>query len=316
MSPDSRPRLQDVHPGVLVRQFDQFPDVDPHPVAEEGKLVCEGDVYVPEGVLDQLGHFGGLAVGEVHVAAAKGGVEVTGLLGGKAVDPPDDPVVFDKFPDDVPRQDPLRAVRDEYLPAAPVLSGRQEVGAKLPYDLADPLRGPHRRGRLQYDQVPLPQAGRDGAGSRLDVGDVGKLHVAPVAFHKGGRHGDDEGVGLLRNQGRLEIAAIHSRADQDVEFGLDDVDLTGVYDLHSLFVDIDAEHVVPLGAEHRGGRQTDVPKPHDHYLLLEFLHNPPLSHYVIFISLHLFQRFYYRQVLAHRLIVAEQSQNLLPSVSA
>ena len=42
------------------RRVDDLPDVEVHPLAQQGELVDEGDVDVAEDVLEQLGHLGGI----------------------------------------------------------------------------------------------------------------------------------------------------------------------------------------------------------------------------------------------------------------
>jgi hypothetical protein len=47
-------RAEYVHARVVVRELDEFPDVDSQVVANHGQLVGEGNVDVAERVLDQL----------------------------------------------------------------------------------------------------------------------------------------------------------------------------------------------------------------------------------------------------------------------
>lgn len=104
--------VQDMDPGVQVREADEFPDVDVVVIADQRELVREGDVDVPESVLGELRHLGGARRGEDAVSLDENIVQVTRPHCALAGDAPDDPVVVDEFLQDVSREDTLGAVGD------------------------------------------------------------------------------------------------------------------------------------------------------------------------------------------------------------
>ena len=58
---DARPRPERHEPERLGRRrVDDLPDVEAHPLAQQGELVDERDVHVAEHVLEELGELGGV----------------------------------------------------------------------------------------------------------------------------------------------------------------------------------------------------------------------------------------------------------------
>ena len=76
MAADSGARLQNVHPWMVVGQLNELPHIDPQAGANDRQFVSEGDINVAVRVFDQLRHFSGLGIRDVHCPFAKYAVEV------------------------------------------------------------------------------------------------------------------------------------------------------------------------------------------------------------------------------------------------
>src|SRR5262249_30239477 len=88
---DARSRVERHEPeGLGSGSVDHFPDVDPDLAAEESHLIGEGDVYVPEGVLQQLDHLGHARTGDHDDLLRHPAVEGGHQLGRPWGDPADD----------------------------------------------------------------------------------------------------------------------------------------------------------------------------------------------------------------------------------
>src|SRR5438309_2461158 len=70
---DARPGREAHEPERLRRgRVDDLPDVETHPLAEQGELVDERDVDVPEDVFEELRHLGGVRRGDLDDAFVDG----------------------------------------------------------------------------------------------------------------------------------------------------------------------------------------------------------------------------------------------------
>ena len=47
-----------ISPGMPVSQLYHLPDIHPAFLGNLGKLISQGDVYIPEGILDEFHHLG------------------------------------------------------------------------------------------------------------------------------------------------------------------------------------------------------------------------------------------------------------------
>src|SRR5450759_5882794 len=110
---DSWPRRE---PHVSERlgrgRVDGRPDVYAEVMRVHRKLVHEGNVYVPEGVLQQLRELGFLAGGRSDSHLDKGGVEALHRLQRGGVDAGHDLGCVPEVPGRVARVDPLRAIAE------------------------------------------------------------------------------------------------------------------------------------------------------------------------------------------------------------
>ena len=165
----------------------------------------------------------------------------------------DDAVVVHQLAQDLPGQDTLGAMRRVDLASQFRAHGNN--------DFLHALGGAHGRGGLQDDQVVFAQIWRNGTRGGLDIGQIRCLGVAVHLFEWRG-HRQDERVALLGRQGRLQVAAVDCRLDEDVQVWFDDVDAARIDDVNGLCVDIDAKHLVALGGQHGGRWQANVAQAH------------------------------------------------------
>ena len=74
--PTPGPGVNFMNPNGFVRRgADHLPDVEVHPLAQQGELVDEGDVDVAEHVLEQLGQLGGVRRRHLDDPVVDGGQE-------------------------------------------------------------------------------------------------------------------------------------------------------------------------------------------------------------------------------------------------
>ena len=85
--------LQDMYARMFVRQFDQFPDVDPRLGADQRKFVGKGNLNVARRIFGQLTHLGRPGIGRMQRALHETGVKSHRPLRRSLVDPADHPVV-------------------------------------------------------------------------------------------------------------------------------------------------------------------------------------------------------------------------------
>ena len=97
---------------MVVREPDQLHRVDAEIVADHGEFIGEGDVDIPEGVLDELGHLGGAGIGLQEFALDERAVEGADLFRGLGRQTTDDPVVFHKLDQGSSGNHPFGAVRE------------------------------------------------------------------------------------------------------------------------------------------------------------------------------------------------------------
>lgn len=110
VSAHSASRLQDVDARMLVGEGDELPHVDARLVADERKLVGEGNLHVARGVFCEFAHLCSLAVCAVERALHELAVEGNCLVGRRFVHTADHAVVVHKFVDYVAWQHALGAV--------------------------------------------------------------------------------------------------------------------------------------------------------------------------------------------------------------
>ena len=149
------------------RGADDLPDVDVHPVAELRELVDERDVDRAEDVLEQLRQLGRLGRRDGVHGVDRAAVDVGRGLGARGREPADDLRRRLRRPVGAARVDALGRHRE-----VEVLAGL-EAAALLEQRLDDLARRAGVRGRLEHDDLPAPQHGREPARGLLDVGEVG-----------------------------------------------------------------------------------------------------------------------------------------------
>ena len=154
--------------GLVEAAPDRLPQVDVEIARQEGELVDERDVHVPEGVLDQLGHLG--------LARRRHELD---LVDERPVEPRGEiAVALGQTPDD------LRGLGDVVELAAGVDAfgrvGEREVASRTQtrrlQDRAQDLFGRSRvGGRFEDDERSRLQGLRDGASGALDEPEVGAV---------------------------------------------------------------------------------------------------------------------------------------------
>ncbi len=110
MAADTRARLQDIDPGVHIGDTDDFIHIQMVRMAYFGQFIGKGDIDIPVGVFDHLGHLGDPDICHHHVALTKGIVKFFDLLSDVAVVRPDGTRIIFQFMDHVTGNDPLRCV--------------------------------------------------------------------------------------------------------------------------------------------------------------------------------------------------------------
>src|SRR5690606_22881403 len=226
-----------VEPERLGRgRLDGFPQVDAQLVTEDRHLVDEGDVDVPVGVLQQLGHLGlaGAADGDDLLdeapveggrpVAAGGGVAAD-HLGGVAQ------AVLG-----VARVDALGR-EGQVEPLAGGQPGRFEQGTD------QLVRGPRPGGGFEHDERAFAQVACHGLAGALHGRQVG-----PVVLVQGGGDADDDRAAL--GQDRLVEGGAEPVGQHVLEIGFGqviDVRLSGHQSVDLGGVDVDADDLQPGG---------------------------------------------------------------------
>ena len=163
---------------------DDLPDVEAHPLAQQGELVDERDVDVAEDVLEQLGQLGRVGRGHlddvlVDVAQQRG--RACRALRRRGADEPRDALAGARR---IARVDPLGGEREV------------EVGAGLEpaalEDLAERAgRRARERRRLEDDQLTLADGAADGLGGGQD-----RREVRVLGRRDRRRDADEDRVGV------------------------------------------------------------------------------------------------------------------------
>ena len=196
MTAHSRPGAQNIDARVTVGQVDELPHVNAHPLADEGELVGEGDVDVPEGVFRQLGHLRGSDVGEHQVAHTESAVQALCHLRCPRGQTTDDPGVGHHLHHDPSGQHTLWTVCEVHR-GPPTAAIQRQVRTPREDRHGHVFGGPGRRGGLQDDERITCKPRGDLLRRRLDVGQVRLV----VITCEGCRYGNDidvrpRGLGL------------------------------------------------------------------------------------------------------------------------
>ncbi|MNZ37425.1 hypothetical protein D3C78_548700 [compost metagenome] len=255
-------RLQDIDAGVAVGQGDQFPHIDALLVTDERQFVGKGDIDVTEGVLGQLAHLGGAGFGRDALPFFhKHLVDLGGGGGAGLVHATDDAIVFHQLADHLTWQNPLRAVRHKDIRGLALSHSVREgqIAALFRQPFGHLLGGADRRRGFQYHQVAFLQHGGQGAGGALDIFQI-RLMILAL---EGGRHGDQEGIGLLRAGMGTQMAILYGLLDQVFQTRFHDVDLALVDGVDRMLVDIHAHDTNAVAGDDCGSWQTDITQTHD-----------------------------------------------------
>ena len=251
--PRPGPGIERLEPERLgLRRLDHLPDVDTHPIKQDFQLIDQRDIHSPIGVLEDLARLGDLEPGNRHDPDDHPAVEGGGHFQAGGIEPADD----------------LGNRGRRVIRIAGVLTlgteGEEEVRAdrQAPRleDRQDDVAGRSGiGGALEDDELPRPEPIGDRA-ARGD--DVAEVRVSGLG--QGGRHADDDGVGLvepLESIGRLEPVRLH-RDDRLIG------DVTDVAPAQGQTLDlgrigVEAEDGVAGLGERPGQRQTDITKTDD-----------------------------------------------------
>lgn len=233
----------------------RFPDIDAQLPCVDGEFVDQGDVDVPEGVLDQLGQLRHL--GRLHRHGRLDDRAVEGVDSGEGglVHTGDDLGGGLQGPHPVARVDPLRAV------AQVEVGARGEPGVLL-QDRGDQfLGGPGIGGGLQDHRGTLAQEPAQDAGGRLDGPKVGD------ALAQRRRDTDDGHVEAADRAllGGGQIAPAGQCGKEPLRRDVLDEGLARGKPLDAVLVDVETDDrgvLVGLHGAYRE-RQADVPLAHD-----------------------------------------------------
>ena len=239
---DAGAGLQDVHARVHIADADDLVHVHVVVTADARELIGKGDVHGPEGVLDDLGHFGRTDVRDHDFTLAEAGVAGLDLLPYRLVIGTDRAVVVQEFIDHVARDDALGRM-DQIHPLAGIGNHRTD-------GLVD---GAGRDRGLDHHRRPV---GADGE-HLLDRGN----HVARVDFLGElvirGRDGNDVHVRLLIFRGEAD-ATLHGGGEQLVQPVLLEGRLAGIERCHQLFIVVRTDDLQPVGGQHQSRRKADI----------------------------------------------------------
>ena len=243
-------RLQDVDARMLVGEGDEFPYVDSGFVADERKLVGEGDLHVARGVFRQLAHFCGFAVCLVERALHELAVKADGFFGRFGVHSADDAVVVDELVDDVARENAFGTVGN--------VDFAFQLGAQFEDEVRHFVGSPDGRRRFDHVEVAFFEEGDDGARGGFDVGNVGLV----VAFERGG---DYHEVGVARfGCGRCaERAGFHHFLQHFFHSGLYDVEMPFVCHFDYCRIDINSNDFYAVLGGDDGCGKSDVSQAHE-----------------------------------------------------
>jgi hypothetical protein len=206
VAPPPRSRVERLEPeGLGGGGVDHLPHVDAEVVAEHRHLVGEGDVDVPVGVLDELGHLGRPRRRDRDDALHERAVERRHELRARRVDAPDDLGHVAEPEALVAGVDALRREpEEEVLPCAQARS-LEDVAEEL-------LRRPRVGRALEDHELPRPEAAGEGRGRRFEMGEVGQL----LAQRRRDAHDHDVGLQrsrLIRGRRGAEAAVAHERTE-------------------------------------------------------------------------------------------------------
>ena len=241
---------------------DGLPHVDAEIGGEHGQLVDEGDVHVPEGVLQQLGELSLAGAGHRHRVLDDRVVEALDCRQRLLVHAGDDLGGVHERVLLVARVDPLGAVAE-----VEVVAGHEAGGVFQ--DRPEQLLGrAWVGGRLEDDGGAGAQEAPESGRRRLDVRQV------RIALPQRGRHGHDGDVESCARLGfgrglvasRLECRVQHFFGD------VFDIGLAGRQALDAIFRHVVTDDAVPDVHRSHCQRQADVPLSHHNYLLLPRVH--------------------------------------------
>ncbi len=259
---DAGPRLENVHPGMVIGQLDELPHIDIELVADHGKLVGKGDIHIAVAVFGELAHLGGAGVGDDALAFNKYFVERTGHIASFLGHSADDAIIGHQFAHHMPGQDALGAVGHLHIRLFPSLLGECEIRADLSEPGGQLLGGADGRSGFENHEVSSGKNGGDGFCGGLDVAQVGL-----VAILERSGHGDEEGIGGLWRGGGSKVTLMHGGMHEHVQLGFDNVNLALVDGIDGALVHIDADDFFLSRGEESGGGQADIAEA-DHADLL------------------------------------------------
>ena len=259
MAPHPAAGLQDMYARMFVRQFDQFPDVDPRFGADQRKFVGKGNLNVTRRIFGQLTHLGRPGIGRMQRALHETGVKSYRPLRRSLVDPADHPVVVHQLVQHVARQHPLRTVGDVQLPF--------ELGPLRKDQPRHPVGRSDRRSGFDDKKVARFQQRNDRTRSGLHVRNVRLV----IPFERS-RHDDQVNAARDRLRSGPEPSRPHDFADYLPQSRFDNVNLAPVDGIHDLRIDIDSDDLQSFGCGHGRRRQADIAQPEKKYLF-GTLHN-------------------------------------------
>src|SRR5690606_9841578 len=195
--------LKDVYPRVMIRQLNDLPYIDAKSLADLRELIGEGDVDVAEGVLAQLYHFSGAAIGWYQLTFDEGGIERRSRFGGSRGKTADYAVVVHQFGHHVSGNNPFRAVGNADVSFLSLSAREGQVLTQLGELLRNHFRGAHRGGGFQDNQVALVQNGRERSGCSFHVTEVRSAVLRHWCWYS-----NNEGFRRLRLRHRPQATAV------------------------------------------------------------------------------------------------------------
>ena len=212
--------------------------IDVHVVvaADLRQLICKGDVHRTEGVLHNLGHFGGADVGDHDLTLAEGSVDGLDLLANRLIIRADGTVVVQQLIDHVAGDNALRSMNQVDILADGETVGFNHRTDKLINGSGRDCRFNDHSGAPGTDLHDVLYCGDDITGIHL----LAELVV-------GGRHGDDVGIRDLILRGKAN-ACLHRVREQLVQTILLEGGFSGVQGCDQFLIIVRSDNFHAVGS--------------------------------------------------------------------
>ncbi|QGG47285.1 Putative nucleotide sugar dehydrogenase [Heliorestis convoluta] len=235
MTTHPRSRLQNTHPRMAIGQINQFPHIHIQTLANQRKLIGKSNIHITKRILRQLRQLRRPSRRQQNLPLHKRLIKKTSPLRRSQINAAHNPVVINQLPQNLPRQHPLRTMRQIHLPR------HLQIRPQLPQPLSNRLCRSHRTGRLQNNQISRLYIGRNSTRRRLNIR---KIRHMPLLKRR--RHRQNKNISLFRIHRSLQIPTMDSRLHQNIQIRLINMDLTTINRLHSLRIHINTMNTKTL----------------------------------------------------------------------